>query len=65
MAKAGQLGVMEALLKALCLHKANADVAREISGALANICVNGIHQRHRSLSNFICMYLAVLWRCFS
>ena len=48
--KACQLGVMEALLDALSLHKANAEVARELSRALANICYDGIDQRLRSLS---------------
>ena len=38
--KAGQLGAMEALLEALRLHKANAEVAREVAGAIWTICVN-------------------------
>ena len=40
--KAGQLQVMEALLETLSLHKANAEVARQVAGAMQNICVNGI-----------------------
>ena len=45
--KAGQLGVMEALLEALSLHKANAEVANIVAGAIGNICnSNGIDQRH-------------------
>ena len=65
MAKAGQLGVMEALLDALSLHKANSEVSREFSRAIANICYYGIDQRHRSLSSNCdcCVCLAVLWRC--
>ena len=44
--KAGQLGVMEALLEALSLHKANAEFAASVAGAIANICGNnGIDQR--------------------
>ena len=43
--KAGQLGAMEALLDALSLHKANAEVAREVATAFANICrENGIDE---------------------
>ena len=45
--KAGQLGAMEALLEALSLHKANAEVAREVAYALTYICANGIDQRYR------------------
>ena len=40
--KAGKLQVMEALLETLSLHKANAEVARQVAGAMQNICVNGI-----------------------
>ena len=40
--KAGQLKVMEALLEALSLHKANAEVARVVAAAMRYICVNGI-----------------------
>ena len=36
--KAGQLGVMEALLEALSLHKANAEVAASVAAAIRNIC---------------------------
>ena len=48
--KAGQLGAMEALLESLSLHKANAEVALEVAGAIRNICEIGIYQRKRSLS---------------
>ena len=44
--KAGQLGVMEALLEALSLHKANAEVAREVATAISKMCQkNGPDQR--------------------
>ena len=33
---------MEALLETLSLHKANAEVAREVASAMWSICVNGI-----------------------
>ena len=36
--KAGQLGAMEALLEALILHRMNAEVAREVAGAIRNVC---------------------------
>ena len=49
--KAVQLGVMEELLEALILHKANAGVARSVAGAIWTICVNnGNDQRYYSLS---------------
>ena len=56
--KAGQQ-VMEALLEVLSFHKANVEVARQASRAIAHICYNGIHQPCRSL------LLYVFWRCFS
>ena len=37
-AKAGQLRVMQALLEALSVHKANAEVARLVAFAIVNIC---------------------------
>ena len=40
--KAGQLPVMEALVEALSLHKANAEVASWVACAIRNICLNGI-----------------------
>ena len=40
--KAGQLGVLEALVEALSLHKANAEVASWVACAIRNICLNGI-----------------------
>ena len=36
--KAGQLGVMEAVLEALSLHKANAEVAAPVAKAIGVIC---------------------------
>ena len=48
--KAGQLRVMEALLEALSLHKANAQVADRVAFAMGNVCANnGIDERLRSL----------------
>ena len=45
-----QAGVfMKALLEALNLHKANAEVARDVAGAIWHICLNGIDQR------FLCL----------
>ena len=40
--KAGQLRVMEAFLEVLSLHKANAEVARRVAGAMSKICKIGI-----------------------
>ena len=40
--KAGQLGV---ILEALSVHKANAEVAASVAGAIRNICRNGIDQQ--------------------
>ena len=43
--KAGQLGATEALLEASSVHKASAEVAREVATAFANICrENGIDE---------------------
>ena len=47
--KAGKLGVVQALLQALDLHKANAEVARPVVGALSHICGNGINLRYSSM----------------
>ena len=44
--KAGQLGVMEALLEALSVHTRTSEVSHWIAGALGNICENGIDQRY-------------------
>ena len=41
MVQAGQLGVMEALLECLTLHKGNENVVESVAGAFTNICVNG------------------------
>ena len=40
--KAGQLGFLETLVEALSLHKANAEVAILVAGAIRNICLKGI-----------------------
>ena len=40
-AKAGKLGVMEALLEALSFHEANVPVIQIVSGAIRDISENG------------------------
>ena len=52
--KAGQLGVLEALLEALSLHKANAEVALEVAGAIRNMCLKGIEDDCASVSISAC-----------
>ena len=55
-AKAGQLGVMEALLEALSLHKVNAEFAASVAFALGNICKNGIDQQSSIV--YLCVWLS-------